>query len=252
MSYGRANEVWPAAYRSPHGYREPLPRLLEAVGSIEGIDRVRFTSSHPSGCSVELAAGMASLPPVCEHLHLPLQSGSDRILEMMRRGYSVADYRRAVGRLRSNMPEMGLTTDIIVGFPTETAGDFEMTRTFMEEMRFDNAFVFKYSPRPGTPAAGQDDDVSAEEKARRNRVLLEDQEKRGLAINAALVGSGLEVLVEGESPRNPDRWTGRSTTNKIVLFDPVEGVTPGMFVTVKIERALAQTLYGTAVQVRTG
>lgn len=248
MSYGRANEVWSKGSRSPRGFEEPLPRLLEAVSDIQGMERVRFTSGHPCGCTNELAAAMASLGPVCEHLHLPLQSGSDRMLKMMRRGYSSEDYRRALRCLRMNMPEMAITTDIIVGFPSETIEEFEETRAFMAEMKFDNAFVFKYSPRPGTPAAGWEDDVPDDEKLRRNKVLLEDQNKRGQVLNEAYVGAGVEVLVEGVSARNPDRWCGRSSSNKIVLFEPVESVEPGTFVMIKVERALPQTLYGTVVQ----
>lgn len=247
MSYGRRNDVWPAGTPSPRGFREPLPRLLEAVSDIPGMERVRFTSGHPSGCTEELARAMAELPAVCEHLHLPLQSGADRVLDRMRRGYCTDDYRQAVGRLRSRMPSMGLTTDIIIGFPTETREEFEETRAFMDEMRFDNAFIFKYSPRPATPAAEWDDDVPDDEKRRRNQVLLEDQDRRGLEINTALIGSELEVLVEGVSLRNAERWSGRSRTNKIVIFEPMPGLTPGTCVMVRIERVMAQTVYGSVV-----
>jgi tRNA-2-methylthio-N6-dimethylallyladenosine synthase len=247
MSYGRRQDVWPEGVTSQHGYREPLPRLLEAVSACDGIERVRFTSGHPSGCTQELARAMSELPEVCEHLHLPLQSGADRVLESMRRGYTADDYRQAVDRLRSRMPDMGLTTDIIVGFPTETLAEFEETRRFMDEMRFDNAFIFKYSPRPDTPAADWDDDVPEDEKRRRNQVLLEDQDRRGLEINAALVGRELEVQAEGVSLRNPHRWSGRSRTNKIVVFDPTPGLTEGSRVMVRIDRVMAQTVYGSVV-----
>ncbi|MFC1498704.1 tRNA (N6-isopentenyl adenosine(37)-C2)-methylthiotransferase MiaB [Verrucomicrobiota bacterium] len=248
MSYGRSNEVWPHDHVSSRGFKEPLPRLLEAVSSIEKLERVRFTSGHPSGCTDELARAMAELPKACEHLHLPVQSGSDRILKMMHRGYTTDDYRSVVNRLRSVMPQIAITTDIITGFPSETVEEFEVTRLFMDEIGFDNAFIFKYSPRPDTLAAEWDDDVAEDEKKRRNQVLLADQDKRGLAINKSLVGRHAEVLVEGESLRNASRWSGRTRTNKIVVFEPTDKVAAGDIVNVKIERAMAQTLYGVIVE----
>jgi tRNA-2-methylthio-N6-dimethylallyladenosine synthase len=247
MAYGRSNEAWPQAEPSAHGYREALPRLLEAAGAVPGVARLRFTSGHPSGCTDELARAMAEVPAVCEHLHLPMQSGADRVLRRMRRGYTADDYRAAVARLRRRVPGLALTTDVIVGFPGETEPEFEATRRLMEEIGFDNAFVFKYSPRPGTRAADLDDDVTEEEKRRRNQVLLDDQQRRGLRINRQLVGSRAEVLVEGVSPRNARRWTGRTRTNKIVLFEPCRGLAAGDLVRVSIERAREQTLYGRPV-----
>lgn len=244
MQYGRRGFVWPAGNPSPRGYVEPLSRLLECVCAVEGIARVRFTSGHPSGCTEELARAMAELAPVCAHLHLPLQSGSDRILGLMRRGYTADDYREAVKRLRVAAPSIALTTDIIVGFPGETDDEFEQTRAFMDEIGFDNAFIFKYSPRDGTPAAMWKDDVSDEEKRRRNRVLLEDQERRGQQRNDRLVGRRVEVLVEGVSLRNSTRWSGRTRGNRIVVFEPGSSTTPGERVLVSIERAMPQTLYG--------
>ena len=248
MSYGGRDPVWPGDHVSPRGFAEPLPRLLEEVSRVDGIERVRFTSGHPSGCTDELARAMSELPEVCEHLHLPAQSGSDRILEMMRRGYTADGYGRAVERLRARMPEMGLSTDIIVGFPSETAEDFEATRRFMDEMRFDNAFIFKYSPRLGTPAADLEDDVPDDEKMRRNKVLLSDQDRRGLALNSRAIGDAVEVLVQGVSRRNQSRWAGRTRTNKIVVFEPREGLCAGDTVDVRIQRAMAQTLYGNIVR----
>ncbi|MBN1556960.1 MAG: tRNA (N6-isopentenyl adenosine(37)-C2)-methylthiotransferase MiaB [Lentisphaerae bacterium] len=178
MAYGRRNAVWPAGYRSPRGFEEPLPRLLEVVDAVDGVSHIEFTSGHPAGCTPELARAMAELPAVSPHLHLPLQSGSDRLLRLMRRGYTVAAYRAAVGRVRAAVPEVALTTDIIVGFPSETEADFDATRRLMREIGFDSAFIFKYSPRPGTVAAEWADDVPCEEKQRRNRILLEDQIRR--------------------------------------------------------------------------
>ena len=223
---------------------EPFPRLLAAVAAIPGITRIRFTSGHPSGVTDQLVHACASLPQVCKHLHLPVQSGSDRILAAMRRGYTRADYLGAVRRLRSAMPDFAITTDVIVGFPGETVEDFEATRSLMEEAGFDNAFIFKYSPRPGTPAADLEDDVSDEEKMRRNQILLEDQDARGIRNNERLVGTIQEVLAEGPSLRNAARWSGRSSGNKIVVFEPAPGLQPGTLVSVRITRAAPQTLYG--------
>ncbi len=244
MSYGRANQVWAAGYRSPRGFTEPLPRLLEALQEIPGLQRIRFTSSHPSGCTPELIRAMTELPSVCEHLHLPVQSGSDRILSRMYRGYSTADYRDAVRRLRAVLPGVAITTDIIVGFPDETLDDFEMTRAMITEIGFDNAFVFKYNPRPDTPAARWPDNVPEDEKLRRNHVLLDDQNRCCLALNQALVGREMEVLVEGKSRRNAARWTGRTRTNKIVLMETTPGVRRGDMIAVCINQAKIQTLYG--------
>jgi tRNA-2-methylthio-N6-dimethylallyladenosine synthase len=247
MSYGRANAVWPAGHVSPRGFQEPLPRLLEAASAIPGLARIRFTSGHPSGCTAELARAMAELAPVCDHLHMPAQSGSDRILKAMRRGYSAEDYLEAVRRLRAAVPTLALTTDVIVGFPGETGEDFEATRRLMEAARFDNAFIFKYSPREGTPAAALTDDVPAAEKLRRNHVLLKDQDRRGLEINMGLVGRKVTVLAEGPSLRNAARWAGRTTTNKIVVFEPRPATKAGGIVAARIEKAGPQTLYGAVV-----
>ena len=248
MNYGRTHAVWDDADRSSTGgYTEPFARLLEAVAMLPGIKRIRFTSGHPSGITEQLVRACSTLPQVCHHLHLPVQSGSDRILRLMRRGYTRADYLEAVYRLRTAMPDFALTTDVIVGFPGETVSDFEATRSLMNEAAFDNAFIFKYSPRPGTPAADMEDDVPEQEKMRRNQVLLEDQDVCGFAANQRLVGSIQEVLAEGPSLRNADRWAGRSAGNKIVVFDPVAGLQPGTLVRIRITRAAPQTLYGDLV-----
>ncbi len=247
MNYGRANAVWDASDApSAQGFKEPFTRLLESVAAIPGLIRIRFTSGHPSGCTDELVRAVRSLPQICHHLHLPVQSGSDRILRLMRRGYTRADYLDAVRRLREAMPDFALTTDVIVGFPGETEADFEETRSVMNAADFDNAFIFKYSPRPGTPAADMLDDVAEEEKMRRNQILLEDQDLRGVAANQRLVGTVQEVLVEGPSLRNAARWSGRSPGNKIVIFDPTPATQPGSLARIRITRAAPQTLYGEA------
>ncbi len=241
LRYGIRNAAW------PEGTGEAFPRLLRALAEIDGIERIRFTSAHPSGCTDELIQVYQDCPKVCRHLHLPVQSGSDRILKEMGRRYTRADYLAAVRRLRAFDPEFAVTTDVIVGYPGETADDFEATRSLMEEAGFDNAFVFKYSPRPGTRAAQLPDDVPTAEKERRDQVLLADQESRGQRRNDALVGTVREVLAEGPSKRNPARWSGRDGGNRIVVWDRADGArapAPGERVRLRITAAHPQILIG--------
>lgn len=228
---------------SPGGYTLPFPRLLEAVAAIDGIERIRFTSGHPSGVTDELIRLYREEPKLCHHLHLPVQSGSTEVLSRMRRGYTRERYLEAIQKLRDAVPDIAITTDVIVGFPGETEADFEATRTLMAAAKFDNAFIFKYSPRPGTVSATWEDDISDAEKARRNQVLLGDQDVRGAQQNQALVGQTVEVLAEGPSLRNKARWSGRTSSNKIVIFTPPEGIRPGDLVKLTITKAAPQTLY---------
>ena len=244
MAYGRKDNVWENPHRSPRNFSEPLPRLLEALNDIPGLCRLRFTSGHPAGCSEELARAFAELPAVCEHLHLPLQSASDRILRLMNRGYTAEDYRSAARRLRDAAPDIVFSTDVIVGFPTETPEEFEMTRAFLEEIYFDNVYVFKYSPRTRTVAAGLNDDVAPEEKLRRNHVLLKDQLRRSTEFHRTLIGRDCEVLAEGPSSRVKTRWSGRTRQNILVVFDAAENLKEGDSVTLRVDDATAQALYG--------
>ena len=247
LRYGMRNAAWDASDApSPGGYKEPFPRLLEAIASIPGISRIRFTSAHPKGCTDELVRAYREYPQVCRHLHLPVQSGSDRVLADMGRRYTRAEYLAAVKKLRDFDPEFAITTDVIVGYPGETEADFEETRSLMEEAGFDNAFVFKYSPRPGTRSAALPDDVPVAEKERRDQVLLADQEIRGQRRNDALVGTVREVMVEGPSKRNKSRWSGRDGGNRIVVWDDAEGVSAnvGDVVRVTITEAHPQILVG--------
>ena len=216
-------------YRGDGG--RAFPHLLRELQGVEGLERIRFTSAHPAGCTEELIAAYRDCPKVCRHLHLPVQSGSDRILKSMGRRYDRAEYLDAVARLRAFDPEFALTTDVIVGYPG-----------------VDNAFVFKYSPRPGTRAAEMADDVPAAEKERRDQVLLADQERRGLERNLRLVGSLRAVLAEGPSKRNRERWSGRDSGNRIVVFPPVDGVSVGDEVKVRVAEAHAQILVGEVVK----
>ena len=222
-----------------------FPKLLRRLQEIEGLERIRFTSAHPKGCTDELIAAYRDCPKVCRHLHLPVQSGSDRVLKEMGRRYTREEYLAAVRKLREFDPEFSITTDVIVGYPGETVEDFELTRSLMEEAGFDNSFVFKYSPRPGTRSAELEDDVPREEKERRDQVLLADQERRGQTRNDRLVGTVREVMVEGPSKRNKDRWSGRDSGNRIVVWDYAEGaLSIGDIVKVRVTEAHPQILIG--------
>ena len=245
LRYGVRNAAWgPDDPPSPGGYVEAFPRLLEALSGVDGLERIRFTSAHPKGCTDELVRAYVEFPKVCRHLHLPVQSGSDRVLKEMGRRYTRAEYLAAVAKLRAFDPEFAVTTDVIVGYPGETEGDFEATRSLMEEAGFDNAFVFKYSPRPGTRSAALPDDMPTEEKERRDQVLLADQERRGQTRNDRLVGTVREVLVEGPSLRNAARWSGRDGGNRIVVFEPSRPLRIGDLVLVRIREAHPQILIG--------
>ena len=246
LRYGVRNAAWDESDApSPGGYAEPFPRLLEALASIDGLRRIRFTSAHPKGCTDELVRAYREFPQVCRHLHLPVQSGSDRVLADMGRRYTRAEYLAAVAKLREFDPEFALTTDVIVGYPGETAEDFEATRSLMDEAGFDNSFVFKYSPRPGTRSAARPDDVPTAEKERRDQILLADQERRGLERNRRLVGTVREVMAEGPSKRNKARWSGRDGGNRIVVWDIQPGTVPpkaGTLLRLRITEAHAQIL----------
>ena len=253
LRYGVRNKAWFDDNPIPHSstlpllqYSEPFPRLLAALNEIDGLERIRFTSAHPKGCTDELVRTFRECRKVCRHIHLPVQSGSDRILKEMGRHYTRAEYLAAVAKLRAFDPSFAVTTDVIVGYPGETEEDFEATRSLMEEAGFDNAFIFKYSPRPGTRAAALPDDVPTAEKERRDQVLLADQEKRGQRRNDALVGTVREVLVEGPSKRNKSRWSGRDGGNRIVVWDDPSGVSAkaGDMVRVAITEAHPQILIG--------
>lgn len=249
LRYGVRNKAWEPDEPNESGLKEAFPRLLWELGKIPGLERIRFTSAHPKGCTDELVRVYRECPKVCRHLHLPVQSGSDRVLTEMGRHYTRAEYLDAVKKLRSFDPEFAVTTDVIVGYPGETEEDFEATRTLMEEAGFDNSFVFKYSPRPGTRSAALCDDVTTAEKERRDQVLLADQEARGQRRNDALVGTIREVLVEGPSKRNANRWSGRDGGNRIVVWDVAEGVKPslGEKLKLKIIEAHPQILIGEPV-----
>ncbi len=223
--------------------KSPFVQLLEAVHQVEGIDRIRFTSPHPSGFREDLIEAIAELPKVCEHVHLPLQSGSNRVLKAMHRTYTVEKYRQIVDCLRGRISSVAISTDIIVGFPGETETEFQETVAFAREMEFDQGFIFRYSMRKDTPAATMEGQLPEEEKWRRNQellVIINQSVKRKLDVD---VNTEQEILVEGKSKTNPQRMMGRTRQNRIVVF-PGNERHQGQIMRLKIERALGFTLLG--------
>ena len=206
-------------------------------------ERIRFTSPHPKGYGDDLVEAYARLPKLCESAHIPLQSGSDRILKAMHRGYTREKFLGIVEKLRKAKPGIGIYTDIIVGFPGETEEDFEQTLSLCREVQFDNAYIFKYSPRRDTPAAEMPDQVPQKIREERNHRLLELVNEIAARKYDAFIGRQVEILVEGPSKKNAARYTGRTRCNRIVLFD---GSTrhQGQLMDVKIERTGSFTLYG--------
>jgi len=231
--------------------KSPFVQLLEAVHGVEGLERLRFTSPHPIGFREDLIEAISRLPKLAEHVHLPLQSGSNKILKAMHRAYTAEKYVELVRRIRRARDRIAITSDIIVGFPGETEDDYKQTRDLVEEIEFDNAFVFRYSPRRDTPAAKMPDQIDEQLKEERNQDLLEVVNKSNRRILELLVGNQVEVLCEGPSKTNRARLMGRSRTNKIVVFPPPkqrptgqsEDLT-GKLVNVRIERANGFSLYG--------
>jgi tRNA-2-methylthio-N6-dimethylallyladenosine synthase len=242
-SYGRRDY--------PHtGGITPFVQLLERVHAIEGIERIRFTSPHPRGFRQDLADAFSRLPKLGEHVHLPVQSGSNRILKAMRRPYSRERYLEIVGSLRAAQPAMAFSTDIIVGFPGETDEDFEDTRSICEAVDYDMAYIFKYSVRSGTPAASMPGQVPDEVREARNQALLEVLRAGSLRRSQALVGTVQEVLVEGPD-KTGQRYAGRTRGNRATVFEAAPRLV-GSLVQVEITRASVSTLYGELVTADAG
>jgi tRNA-2-methylthio-N6-dimethylallyladenosine synthase len=216
--------------------------LLAAIDGVDGIARVRYTSPHPKDMREDVIRAHAELPSVCEHIHLPLQAGSSRILKAMRRTYTRERYLDRVALIREHVPDVALTTDIIVGFPGETEADFRETLEVVEEVGYDGAFTFIFSPRRGTEAAGLEDAVSHEEKVERMQRLVEVVQRRARERAQRFVGRTMEVLVEGASRTDADRLRGRTRHNKVVNFGGL--AQPGDLVHVEILEATSQTLRG--------
>ena len=223
--------------------KSPFVQLLEAVHAVEGLRRLRFTSPHPIGFRADLVECYARLPKLMPHVHLPMQSGSDRVLKAMHRTYTAAKYLALVESLRAARPDVAITTDVIVGFPGETDDDFAATRDIVRGIGFDNAFVFKYSPRRDTPAATMEGAVPEPVKEERNRDILAIVDESAKRRNEALVGMRVEILCEGPSKTNPERLMGRSPGNKIVIFEGGERHIGEVF-DVQIERTSGFSLFG--------
>jgi tRNA-2-methylthio-N6-dimethylallyladenosine synthase len=217
--------------------------LLRATSAVDGIERIRFTSPHPSDMSASAIAAMAECNTVCPHLHLPMQSGSDAVLARMERGYTTAEYLALVERARDAVPGLGLSTDVIVGFPGETERDFEATLALMRAVRFDSAFMFTYSRRDHTKAAKWDETVPEAEKGRRLQAVIALQQSIAAEINAGLIGQAFDVLVEGPARRRAGWLAGKTPQFKTAVF-PDCGAATGDVVRVRIEDATAHTLIG--------
>ncbi len=228
---------------APVNGRSAFVRLLEALNDMDGLERIRFTSPHPIGFREDLVRAYTYLPKLCSHIHFPMQSGSDRILQLMRRPYKNEKYLRLCEAMREARPDLAITTDIIVGFPGETDEDYAQTKAAVERIQFDNAFIFQYSPRRGTPAAAMPDQICMRVKEERNHDLLETVNRIATARNRALVGTKQEILVEGPSRTNADRLQGRTSQNKPVIIEEGDAQV-GSLTQVAIRESTGFTLYG--------
>ncbi len=223
-------------------HRTTFAELLREIDGVDGIDRIRYTSPHPKDMREDVIRAHAELPALCEHIHLPLQSGSSRVLKRMRRTYTRERYLDRVAMIREHVPDCALTTDIIVGFPGESDADFEQTVELVDEVGYDGAFTFIYSPRRGTEAAGLPDQVPHDVKVERMQRLVDVVQRRAHERAERFLGRTLEVLVEGPSRTDPSRQRGRSRHNKVVNFTGLGS--PGELVEVEILEATSQTLSG--------
>ena len=229
--------------------KSPFVQLLEAVHEVNGIERIRFTSPHPIGYKKDLIEAFTYLPKLCEHVHLPMQSGSNLVLKAMHRPYTAEKFEELVGRIRAARPGIAVTTDIIVGFPGETEEQYLETYALCDRIKFENAFIFRYSKRRGTPAAEMDDAIQLPERVKeeRNQHLLALINKHSQATYEPLVGTDVEILCEGPSKTNAARLTGRTRTNKIVVFEgPAQRLT-GQIFNVHVKEFQGFTLYGDPV-----
>ncbi|MFP6867066.1 MAG: MiaB/RimO family radical SAM methylthiotransferase, partial [Roseibacillus sp.] len=226
--------------------RSPFVQLLEAVHEVDGIERIRFTSPHPIGYRADLVKAFTYLPKLCSHIHFPMQSGSDRILKAMRRPYRNEKFIAICESMKAARPDLAITTDIIVGFPTETEEDFQATVDCVKLLQFDNSFIFRYSKRKDTPAAEMEGQLPERVKEERNQELLRLQSEIAMRKNGALIGTRQEVLCAGPSKTNKARLSGRTPQHKIVIFDGDAERMTGEIFEVDIEDSTGFTLYGTA------
>ena len=230
--------------RPPAPDHSPFAELLEELDKIDGLLRIRYTSPYVTYFNTRLIETLARSKKVCHNIHLPLQSGSDRVLKEMNRQYTRESYLAKVAELRAAIPDITFSTDVIVGFPGETDEDFAMTREVMNQVDYAQSFVFKYSPRPGAKSAEREDSVPEEVKEERNQILLADLAARVEKRLAGMKNETVEVLVEGVSPRNPDRWSGRTGTNIMVHFEPDDKIETGTLRNVKIIQTNPVSLFG--------
>jgi tRNA-2-methylthio-N6-dimethylallyladenosine synthase len=232
------------------GGKADLALLIHYVAAIDGIERIRFTTSHPVEFSASLIEAFGEVPKLANYVHLPVQSGSDRVLTMMKRGHTVLEYKQKIRRLREQRPGISLSSDFIVGFPGETERDFEATMKLIEEMNFDQSFSFIYSARPGTPAASLPDDTPMEVKKDRLSRLQAQINQQALKISKGMVGGVQRILVEGYSKKDPKQLAGRTENNRVVNFDGSPRLI-GQFVNVTITEALNNSLRARMVVVDT-
>jgi tRNA-2-methylthio-N6-dimethylallyladenosine synthase len=236
-----------------NSYRDPLPlgmnfvELLRAVASVNGIRRVRFTTSHPNDFHREIVEAIDEIPALCDHVHLPVQSGSTRVLKAMRRTYSREEYLEKISWIHAAKRPISVTSDIIVGFPGETEQDFEHTVTLLDEVGYDGVFSFKYSPRPNTPAISMDDAIPEEEKGRRLAILQDHQRQIQIERNEKLIGETFEVLVDGRHASR-GQWTGRSTSNRVLNFTSRHESILGQYAQVRVTRAGPNSLVGEHIE----
>lgn len=224
-----------------NGQIADLASLIHTISGFEGIERIRFTTSHPIAFSDNLIAAYSTIPKLVNHLHLPVQSGSDRILSAMKRGYTTLEYKSKIRKLRKVRPDLRLSSDFIIGFPGETEKDFEDTMNLIHEVGFDTSYSFIYSPRPGTPAASLPDNVTMETKKARLSILQNRLLQQARAISDSMVGTEQVILVTGRSKKNPDEFTGRTECNRIVNFNgTLENI--GSLVSVKITEVRTNSL----------
>lgn len=228
------------------GDHADLAFLIEAIAEFDGLERIRYTTSHPREVTPRLIDTYRRVPKLVSHLHLPVQSGSDRILAAMKRGYTVLEYKSLVRKLRAARPELSLSSDFIVGFPGETEDDFEKTMQLIEDLAFDSSFSFIYSPRPGTPAAELRDDTPQEVKAQRLARLQKRIDELAFAVSTAMVGTVQRVLIEGHARKNTDELAARTENNRVVNFAG-DARLIGHFVEVTITAAMPHTLRGEIV-----
>jgi tRNA-2-methylthio-N6-dimethylallyladenosine synthase len=235
------------SYQDPAGKRT-FAELLTAVGEVAGIQRVRFTTSHPRDFGRDIVEAIEALPTLCDHVHLPVQSGSTRVLDAMQRLYSREQYLERIAWMKSAKREISLTTDIIVGFPGETEADFEETLSLLDVVQFDGVFSFKYSPRPNTPALKLEDAISDEEKARRLAVLMEKQRDIQKRNYQRHIGKTMDVMVEGKNEAR-QQWVGRTSQNKVLNFKVLNGISPvaGTYVPVSVTASFPNSLVGEMV-----